>query len=637
MRPTKRIFLYAVSVLIPICVLLCVYALYLPGLASGFQFDDNINLRALEEIGSSISIAEFIFSGQAGPLGRPIALASFVPQADAWPDNARPFLLANVLLHLLNGVAVGSLAYLLLRASGQTRDVRKSYWIAVGAAAIWLCLPLLASSNLFIVQRMTTLAAFWVLSGLCLHVTGRRLVEDRPSTGLGLMSLGTCIGLGLGVFTKENAAVFPLLVLVLDRTLFSHRIMPDAYRWWRYIFAITPTVMIALYMLYRLVDGGGYDIRHFTLLERMFTQGVVLFDYLRLMLLPNSASFTPFGDGYPLFGGLPVMAAALVTIAWFAAAVGAVVAGPRWPVPSFAILWFLGAHLLESTWIPLELYYEHRNYLPSVGIIIAFLFAIGRLQGLKRNLAIVGVVGYAVVLGLSLVQVTTLWGTPRIAAELWWDRNPSSARAAQHLAQYHQREQNPLAAIHVLDESAQRQPNQMTLPLRALRITCELGRDSETRRRFEEIRGKAATSVFINHNPSGDTKTLSELFSDVQSNRCGSLTPLDIRSLAKQYLANSSIQASDTAAANVHIILARVAYSRDKGDRAMEHLFTALRKNATVNTAEHALRLAEEHQRPEWVRTVIEILDPLCSLAPWQYNAELCQLIANARQLVKRM
>ena len=34
---------------------------------------------------------------------------------------------------------------------------------------------------------------------------------------------------------------------------------------------------------------------------------------------------------------------------------------------AFGIAFFLGGHLLESTVLPLELYYEHRNYLPSFG------------------------------------------------------------------------------------------------------------------------------------------------------------------------------------------------------------------------------------------------------------------------------
>ena len=44
------------------------------------------------------------------------------------------------------------------------------------------------------------------------------------------------------------------------------------------------------------------------------------------------------------------------------------------PVYTFAVFWFLGGHILESTVVPLELYIEHRNYLPLLGPIFAVIY-----------------------------------------------------------------------------------------------------------------------------------------------------------------------------------------------------------------------------------------------------------------------
>ena len=42
----------------------------------------------------------------------------------------------------------------------------------------------------------------------------------------------------------------------------------------------------------------------------------------------------------------------------------------RFPLAAFGIAWFLIGHSLESTFIPLELVHEHRNYLPLFGMLL---------------------------------------------------------------------------------------------------------------------------------------------------------------------------------------------------------------------------------------------------------------------------
>src|SRR5258705_13200466 len=80
---------------------------YLPGLGGGFLFDDFVNLDALGSHGRIDTWPRFwiyLTSGTADPLGRPLALLSFLLDARDWPASAAPFLRTNVLLHLLNGV-----------------------------------------------------------------------------------------------------------------------------------------------------------------------------------------------------------------------------------------------------------------------------------------------------------------------------------------------------------------------------------------------------------------------------------------------------------------------------------------------------------------------------------------------------
>jgi tetratricopeptide (TPR) repeat protein len=50
--------------------------------------------------------------------------------------------------------------------------------------------------------------------------------------------------------------------------------------------------------------------------------------------------------------------------------VAAVLWKKKYPLISLGILWFFGGHVLESTVYPLEIAHEHRNYLPSLGILM---------------------------------------------------------------------------------------------------------------------------------------------------------------------------------------------------------------------------------------------------------------------------
>src|SRR5690606_37994877 len=136
------------------------------------------------------SAIRFITEGVAGPLGRPLALASFVPQAYAWPDLPSAFLYINICIHLLNGVLVVWFIYCLTRARDATSQAG---WFAVMTGFVWMVLPILVSSSLLIVQRMTTLSATFTLFGLIGYLYCRRLLEEKPRLSLALMTLALAL------------------------------------------------------------------------------------------------------------------------------------------------------------------------------------------------------------------------------------------------------------------------------------------------------------------------------------------------------------------------------------------------------------------------------------------------------------
>ena len=73
---------------------------------------------------------------------------------------------------------------------------------------------------------------------------------------------------------------------------------------------------------------------------------------------------------------------------WFS---GSIFNSRRFPLAAFGIVWFLIGHSLESTFIPLELVHEHRNYLPLLGILlvpVVWLDNLAAKPGVTRTLAL---------------------------------------------------------------------------------------------------------------------------------------------------------------------------------------------------------------------------------------------------------
>ena len=101
------------------------------------------------------------------------------------------------------------LARRLFRRAGVGRADAAAVWVA----ALWVSLPLLLSSTLYIVQRMTLLAAFFSLLAMIAYCRGRdNWLDGRPG---GRWLLLAAIAVLLATFSKENGLLaVPMIVLI---------------------------------------------------------------------------------------------------------------------------------------------------------------------------------------------------------------------------------------------------------------------------------------------------------------------------------------------------------------------------------------------------------------------------------------
>jgi hypothetical protein len=459
-------------------VILCGLWAYWPGLAGPFLFDDFANLPALGDYGGIRNwdtLKLFVFGNGSGPGGRPVAMVSFLLNDVAWPSDPFAFKYTNLLLHLLSGLLLCWLIYRILRLrEPEGRDVSAA-WIAVLAAAIWLVHPFHVSTTLYIVQRMAILCALFSVLGLLLYVHGRTLMAARPRHAYLWMTLGVAVFTPLATLSKENGVLLPLLILVTEYTALRPPGRATApSRWWTLVFLGLPTALLASYVIWNWSGWlDGYRERPFTLSERLFTEGRIVFGYLRDLLLPRLNTHGLFNEGLDLSRGLldpPTTLAALLLIGLLI--VGAWLLRRRYSLLSLAVLFFFAGHLLESTFVPLEISFEHRNYLPSIFLFLPVAHGVVAHAGRFPRLMPASAALLLTVLATMTLQQTRLWGDQSQLILAWARQNPLSIRAQRSAAIEWERLQRPDLALRHLDNVRQRFPDNIELILHSTILRC---------------------------------------------------------------------------------------------------------------------------------------------------------------------
>src|SRR5690606_33131729 len=109
----------------------------------------------------------------------------------------------------------------------------------------------------------------------------------------------------LAMFSKENGILLPIFALVLESTLLRTTAQTQVFRRLRLFAFSACLVLVVGYLVSTLPHAAqAYESRPFTLFERVITQPVILFDYLRLAFLPSIFSYSPFHDHYPIYQSL---------------------------------------------------------------------------------------------------------------------------------------------------------------------------------------------------------------------------------------------------------------------------------------------------------------------------------------------
>jgi protein O-mannosyl-transferase len=425
-----------------ICIVACLLP-YLPGLTGPFMLDDTANLGRVR-VGGNLSWESLywgMFNNPSGVLRRPLVNLTLLLQQTLGDGQPFGFKLVNLLLHGLNGYLVWRLARRVIGMVWPAVESATRGRTALLAAMLWTIHPLQVSTVLYVVQRMTLLSSTFILLALLLAL--------RPLPNPGLLATSTSGvrhallvgGLALvALLSKEIAVLVPAMLLsILAATPLTmwqlcsdtkgKRTFTRIAVWLPFLFAIP-----AIAILWPRVMAD-YASRSFTVGERLISESWILIDYVARIFVPLPARMGLYLDD--------TAATTTATPGWWmgpiiiAITLGAAVAlRRRWPLFAFAVFWFAACHLLESTFIPLELKFEHRNYLALFGpamLIAGTIMVTGKKKVSSRIATLAAVLAIALLGGMTFLRSST-WSNEMdfVSSELL--HHPDSSRVQMEAA-----------------------------------------------------------------------------------------------------------------------------------------------------------------------------------------------------------
>lgn len=612
------------------------HTLYQPSLAGGLVFDDLPNFkpwRGIGDIDSLHDLGRLAFSS-IHPPGRPLSLASFVIDDQSWPVDSRSLKRTNILIHLLNTVLVFALLQLLLR---RNNTLQRANWIALAVTAIWALHPMQVSNVAYIIQRMNLLSSLLTLIALLAYCAGRNRLEQRPIYALMLCSFSIGVVVPLSILAKENGLLTCAYALLIERFFYTRPgnslvifrrtfALPLLWSIWKILALWTPLSLLAIYCLKSVIQPSGFIVRNFTPGERMLTQGPVLADYLEKLLLPRLHSSGLYFDNFPVSHSITTTA----LLSWGAILILLYLAfrfRNTKPIASFGIFFYFAGHLMESTVLPLELYFEHRNYLPQLGIWLCLVWLASSLTNSPRMKVVIGA-AYALMLALSGAltwQNSTLWGDNLKQAAVWYNDNPGSLRASLGYVQVLAAQNRFKDMDDVLEKSIKDNPDSLS-PIMAQRYWSCITRHEEIK--FDDLIQKARTTDY-------DVAALAIAINSMnlaKENTKTDCPPSDLREIGSfmtALLSNPRFSLPNTAA-NLNMNLGELAAARGDLDATIRHYEAAASKDANPV---YEYRQAYYLYSAGLYTPALSHLEQSSELATWRYRLLYPDLMENISEL----
>ncbi len=412
-----------------------------------WHFDDAPNivhnkLIHINEL-SMLSLKQAFLSAKRNDvMFRPLPYISFALNWYFSKNETMVYHIVNIAIHIL----ICFILYLTIIELYKTpimegvNDQNDIYLISWLATALWALNPIQTQSVTYIVQRMAQMGAMFYVLGILFYLKAR---VSQQTKGLGIVQYG-CYALVIlffvcAVMSKENTILLPVSLMTIEFIFFKKT--KKLYIWFSIILILGGIVVFLFGKGKLLFFLKGYYSRDFTLIQRILTEpGIVLFYITQIFYpLPSRLSIThdiqisnSLFEPFTTFGSILIIAVLIGCSIYFR---------KKAPLFSFAVLFFFLNHIVESTIIPLELIFEHRNYLPSMFIFLPVASGLCKFFNIYRNknkiiywTAFLCTVSVLISFGNFTHERNKAWQS---SESLWYDalqKSPGSSRANNNLA-----------------------------------------------------------------------------------------------------------------------------------------------------------------------------------------------------------
>ncbi len=427
---------------------LLLFVSYSNSFKASWQLDDKPNIlkNHLIQI-DKLSTEQLIGATQAKPgsggFYRPAACVSFALNWYFGKNNVLGYHIVNFLIHLCTAwflFLTIELLFLTPKLSGRYSPEQIKF-IALTASLLWALNPIQTQAVTYIVQRMASMAAMFSIVAIYCYLKAR-LSNRKKEQAIYLIQAATSYILAL--LSKENVVAIiialPVFELLFFQLSLSRKIL------FKLIGGVVAAAVITglggLALRPELFDfiSNYYSNRPFTLIERVLTEQRIVVHYLSQLLFPAPSRLSIEHDIILSTSILTPWTTLVAIIVNGSLTLIAIKVYQKHPFISLAILFFYINHLVESTILPLELIFEHRNYLPSFFIFVpmAILLQYAMIKLQKNRLAVNSFIMLVALLfiteGYATYVRNEVWRTEET---LWLDaakKAPNSARPLAVLA-----------------------------------------------------------------------------------------------------------------------------------------------------------------------------------------------------------
>lgn len=364
-----------------ISLAIIIFSIYGNTFDCSWHFDDETNIinnssLHLKQL-SWKDIRQTLFSDRNHPtiFYRPIACVSFALNYYFGGLDVFGYHLVNIFIHLLASIFLFLFVYNTLNLPLlRDRYSSHAYFIALLSTVLWAINPIQIQAITYIVQRMTSLGGMFYIMSMYFHLKARTTETKPKKMSFFILSLFTFI-MALG--SKENAVMLPLSILLFEFLLLQETFKDHMKKNLRLLLMIVLGILLLGFFYTHFNNENifslmldGYQERPFTLAQRLFTEPRAIIFYISLLFYPvptrlNIAHDITLSNG--LFDPLSTIISiflilGVVILAFYFA--------KKRPLITFCVLFFFLNHVIESTLLPLELIFEHRNYIPSMFLFV---------------------------------------------------------------------------------------------------------------------------------------------------------------------------------------------------------------------------------------------------------------------------